>query len=176
MLGWSITLAILIAAALVLVYITLGGLTSAIYNGVLQFFIIVAALLPLTLVALHAVGGVNGLITRVKRFKGLGVGTSLGQQYNTAIPHLIGNYLPEGMLGLAVTGMLAAFMAGVAANVTAFNTVVTYDLIQAYFAKDRDSAFYPRAGRLVTIAGILVSVATAFIAKGYSNIMNYIQT
>jgi solute:Na+ symporter, SSS family len=267
MLGWSITLAILIAAALVLVYITLGGLTSAIYNEVLQFFIIVAALLPLTLVALHAVGGIGGLKDRVKHFKplgdaglhawrglgihhvtnplasdwvgivfglgfvlgfgywttnfaevqralsarnmsasrrtpligafpkiflpaiiilpgliavvtvkGLGVGSSLGQQYNTAIPHLIGNYLPEGMLGLAVTGMLAAFMAGVAANVTAFNTVVTYDLIQAYFAKDRDSAFYLRAGRLVTIGGILVSVATAFIAKGYSNIMNYIQT
>ena len=62
MLGWSVTLAILVAAALVLVYITLGGLTSAIYNEVLQFFVIVAALLPLTLVALHAVGGVNGLI------------------------------------------------------------------------------------------------------------------
>jgi solute:Na+ symporter, SSS family len=267
MLGWSIALAILIAAALVLVYITLGGLTSAIYNEVLQFFVIVAALLPLTLVALHAVGGVNGLISRVKHFKplgeaglhawrglgihhvtnplmsdwvgvvfglgfvlgfgywttnfaevqralsarnmsasrrtpligafpkiflpaiiilpgliavvtvkGLGVGSALGMQYNTAIPHLIGNYLPEGMLGLAVTGMLAAFMAGVAANVTAFNTVVTYDLIQAYFAKDRDSAYYLRAGRLVTIGGILISIATAFIAKGYSNIMNYIQT
>ncbi len=80
------------------------------------------------------------------------------------------------MLGIAVTGMMAAFMAGVAANVTAFNTVVTYDLIQAYFVKDRDSAFYLRAGRLVTIVGILISVATAFIAKGYSNIMNYIQT
>ena len=80
-------------------------------------------------------------------------------QYNTAIPHLIGNYLPEGMLGLAVTGLLAAFMAGVAANVTAFNTVVTYDLIQAYFAKDRD----PRStcGRVdwVTVGGILVSVS-----------------
>jgi solute:Na+ symporter, SSS family len=267
MLGWSIALAILIAAALVLVYITLGGLTSAIYNEVLQFFVIVAALLPLTLVALHAVGGVNGLINKVKHFKplgeaglhawrglaihhvtnplmsdwvgivfglgfvlgfgywttnfaevqralsarnmsasrrtpligafpkiflpaiiilpgliavvtvkGLGVGSALGMQYNTAIPHLIGNYLPEGMLGLAVTGMLAAFMAGVAANVTAFNTVVTYDLIQAYFAKDRDSAYYLRAGRLVTIGGILISIATAFIAKGYSNIMNYIQT
>jgi solute:Na+ symporter, SSS family len=267
MLGWSIAFAILVAAALVLVYITLGGLTSAIYNEVLQFFVIVAALLPLTLVALHAVGGVNGLINRVKHFKplgeaglhawrglaihhvtnplmsdwvgivfglgfvlgfgywttnfaevqralsarnmsasrrtpligafpkiflpaiiilpgliavvtvkGLGVGTNLGMQYNTAIPHLIGNYLPEGMLGLAVTGMLAAFMAGVAANVTAFNTVVTYDLIQAYFAKDRDSAYYLRAGRLVTIGGILISVFTAFIAKGYSNIMNYIQT
>ncbi|MGI8573718.1 MAG: sodium:solute symporter family protein [Solirubrobacteraceae bacterium] len=267
MLGWSIDIAILVAAAMVLIYITLGGLTSAIYNEVLQFFVIVAALLPLTLVALHAVGGIHGLMEKVKHFKplgeaglhawrglaihhvtnplaadwvgvvfglgfvlsfgywttnfaevqralsarnmsasrrtpligafpkiflpaiiilpgliavvtvhGLGVGTALANQYNTAIPHLIGNYLPEGMLGLAVTGMLAAFMAGVAANVTAFNTVVTYDLIQAYFAKDRDSAFYLRSGRLVTIVGILISVATALIAKGYSNIMNYIQT
>jgi SSS family solute:Na+ symporter len=267
MLGWSIITAILVAAALVLIYITLGGLTSAIYNEVLQFFIIVAALLPLTLVALHSVGGVSGLEDKVRHFKplgepalhawkglaihhvtnplksdwvgvvfglgfvlgfgywttnfaevqralsarnmsasrrtpligafpkiflpfiiilpglvavvtvkGLGVGKSLAVQYNTAIPHLIGNYLPEGMLGLAVTGLVAAFMAGVAANVTAFNTVVTYDLIQSYFAKDRDPAFYLRAGRLVTIGGILISVLTALIAKGYSNIMNYIQT
>ena len=80
------------------------------------------------------------------------------------------------MLGLAITGLLAAFMAGVAANVTAFNTVVTYDLIQSYFARDRDDQYYLRAGRLVTIGGILISVGTAFIAKGYSNIMNYIQT
>src|SRR5436305_718963 len=80
------------------------------------------------------------------------------------------------MLGLAVTGLLAAFMAGVAANVTSFNTVVTYDLIQSYFVKDRDADYYIRAGRLVTAAGVLISVLTAFIAKGYSNIMNYIQT
>ncbi|MGB9183891.1 MAG: sodium:solute symporter family protein [Solirubrobacteraceae bacterium] len=266
MLGWSVAFAILVAAALVLVYITLGGLTSAIYNEVLQFFVIVAALLPLTLVALHAVGGISGLENKVKAFpklgnpglhawhglaihhvtnplqsdwvgvvfglgfvlgfgywttnfaevqralsasnisaarrtpligafpkiflpaiiilpgliavltvKGLG-GSSVNLSYNTAIPHLIANYLPEGMLGIAVTGLLAAFMAGVAANVTAFNTVVTYDLIQAYFVKDRDAAYYLRAGRLVTIGGILISVLTAFIAKGYSNIMNYIQT
>jgi len=266
MLGWSIAVAILVAAALVLVYITLGGLTSAIYNEVLQFFIIVAALLPLTLVALHSIGGWGGLENKVRAFKKLGEpglhawhglaihhvtnplasdwvgivfglgfvlsfgywttnfaevqralsasnisaarrtpligafpkiflpaiiivpgiiavltvkglgGTSQNLSYNTAIPHLIGNFLPEGMLGIAVTGMLAAFMAGVAANVTAFNTVVTYDLIQAYFVKDRDPAYYLRAGRLVTVAGILVSVGTAFIASGYSNIMNYIQT
>src|SRR5581483_10573469 len=103
-------------------------------------------------------------------------GSSVSMQYNTAIPHLIGNFLPEGMLGIAVTGLLAAFMAGVAANVTSFNTVVTYDIIQAYFVKEREPAYYLRAGRLVTVAGILVSVLTAFIAKGYSNIMNYIQT
>jgi SSS family solute:Na+ symporter len=80
------------------------------------------------------------------------------------------------MLGIAVTGLLAAFMAGVAANVTAFNTVVTYDLIQAYAAKDREPEYYLRMGRLITIGGILISVATAFIAEGYSNMMNYIQT
>ncbi len=115
-----------------------------------------------------------GLIA-VLTVHGLG-GKSVNLQYNTAIPHLIGNFLPEGMLGIAVTGLIAAFMAGVAANVTAFNTVVTYDLIQSYFVKDRDTAYYLRAGRLVTVVGILISVLTAFIAKGYSNIMNYIQT
>ncbi len=72
MLGVSIITAILVAAAMVLIYITLGGLTSAIYNEVLQFFIIVAALLPLTLVALHSVGGINGLTHRVQHFKALG--------------------------------------------------------------------------------------------------------
>ncbi|HEY7631333.1 MAG TPA: hypothetical protein VH817_11555, partial [Thermoleophilaceae bacterium] len=266
MLGWSVSIAILVAAAIVLVYITLGGLTSAIYNEVLQFFVIVASLLPLTIVALHSIGGVDGLKDRVRDFKPLGEpglhawqgfgignvtnplgadwiglvfglgfvlsfgywttnfaevqralsaknmsaarrtpligaypkiflpaiiilpgliaavtvkglgGDAVNQQYNTAIPHLMGNYLPEGMLGVAVTGLLAAFMAGVAANVTSFNTVVTYDLIQSYFARDRDDQYYLRMGRLVTVGGILISVATAFIAKGYSNIMNYIQT
>src|SRR6476659_9662499 len=69
MLGWSLSVAILVAAAIVLVYITLGGLTSAIYNEVLQFFIIVASLLPLTLVALDDVGGIEGLKDRVRHSK-----------------------------------------------------------------------------------------------------------
>jgi solute:Na+ symporter, SSS family len=264
MLGWSIEVAILVAAAIVLVYITLGGLTSAIYNEVLQFFIIVASLLPLTLVALHDVGGWSGLQDRVREsalkeeglhaWQGLGVGNvtnpidanwigivmglgfvlsfaywttnfaevqralsaksmsaarrtpligaypkifipaltiipglvalvtvpKLGSddptlQYNNAIPLLMGRYLPEGMLGLGVTGLLAAFMAGVAANVTSFNTVVTYDLWQDYVRKDRDEKYYLRVGRIATVVGLLISVATAFIAKGYSNIMNYVQ-
>src|SRR3954467_4464689 len=84
LLGWSITTAIIVSALIVLVYITLGGLTSAIYNEVLQFFIIVAALVPLTLVALHDMGGVGGLKDRVRgsalheqglhAWQGLGVG------------------------------------------------------------------------------------------------------
>src|SRR5436305_3652946 len=72
MLGWSVTIAIIVAAVIVLVYIPLGGLTSAIYNEVLQFFVIVAALLPLTLVALHSIGGIHGLQEKVKAFKPLG--------------------------------------------------------------------------------------------------------
>jgi SSS family solute:Na+ symporter len=264
MLGWSISVAIIVAAAIVLIYITLGGLTSAIYNEVLQFFIIVASLLPLTLVALHDMGGWGGLQDKIKAsplkegglhaWEGIGVGnvtnpidanwiaivfglgfvlsfgywttnfaevqralsaksmsaarrtpligaypkifipaltiipglvalvsvkglggSSSDLQYNNAIPLLIGRYLPEGMLGLAVTGLVAAFMAGVAANVTSFNTVFTYDLWQGYVAKDRDEKYYVRVGRLATVGGLLISVATAFIAKGYSNIMNYVQ-
>jgi SSS family solute:Na+ symporter len=264
MLGWTIAVSIFVAAAIVLSYITLGGLTSAIYNEVLQFFIIVASLLPLVIVALHAMGGVDGLANKVRHTKlgeaglhawrGLGIGhvtnpiggdwlvmvlglgfvlsfgywttnfaevqralsarnmsaarrtpligaypkilipaltiipglvalvtiPGLGKsdpslQYNAAIPLLVGKYLPEGMLGIAITGLLAAFMAGVAANVTAFNTVVTYDLWQSYLRKDRDPGYYIRIGRIATFGGLLVSIATAFIAKGNSNIMNYVQ-
>jgi solute:Na+ symporter, SSS family len=264
MLGWSLTTAIVVAAAIVLAYITLGGLTSAIYNEVLQFFIIVAALLPLTIVALHDMGGWSGLEDKVRSsglkdaglhaWQGLGVGhvtnpidanwiaivfglgfvlsfgywtTNFAEvqralsaknlsaarrtpligaypkifipaltiipglvalvtvkglggknpdlQYNNAIPLLIGHYFPEGMLGLAVTGLLAAFMAGVAANVTSFNTVFTYDLWQSYVRPDRDERYYLRVGRIATVGGLLIAVATAFIAKGYDNIMNYVQ-
>jgi SSS family solute:Na+ symporter len=265
MLGWSISISIVVAALVVLIYITLGGLTSAIYNEVLQFFIILAALIPLTLIALHDVGGWSGLEDRVREsalgeaglhaWKGLGIGSvtnpldanwfavvmglgfvlsfgywttnfaevqralsaknlsaarrtpligaypkifipaltiipglvalvtvkGLGTssnpelQYNNAIPLLIARYLPEGMLGIAITGLMAAFMAGVAANVTSFNTVFTYDLWQSYAVKGRDSSYYLRVGRIATIGGLAISVATAFIAKGYSNIMNYVQ-
>jgi SSS family solute:Na+ symporter len=264
MLGWSITVAIFIAAVIVFIYITLGGLTSAIYNEVLQFFIIVASLLPLMLVALHAMGGVDGLKDKVRHSKlgeaglhawqglepghvtnpiggdwiamvmGLGFVLSFGYwttnfaevqralsaknmsaarrtpligaypkifipaltiipglvalvsvpglggkspdlQYNNAIPLLVGRYLPEGLLGLAVTGLVAAFMAGVAANVTSFNTVVTYDLWQSYVRKDRPSGYYLRIGRIATFVGLVISIATAFIAREYSNVMNYVQ-
>jgi solute:Na+ symporter, SSS family len=264
MLGWSIAVSIFVSAAIVLVYVTLGGLTSAIYNEVLQFFVIIASLVPLVIVCLHAMGGISGLDARIKHsplgegglhaWKGLAIGhvtnpiggnwlvmamglgfvlsfgywtTNFAEvqralsarnqsaarrtpligaypkifipaltiipglvalvaikgignsdpslQYNAAIPLLIGKYLPEGMLGVAIAGISAAFMAGVAANVTAFNTVVTYDLWQSYVKKDRDSSYYLAVGRIATFVGLVISIATAFIAKGNSNIMNYVQ-
>jgi SSS family solute:Na+ symporter len=264
LLGWPILVGIVVAAAIVLVYITLGGLSSAIYNEVLQFFVIVAAVVPVTIIGLKALGGWHGLTDAVSQGKlggqaahswqGLGVGHAtnpiganwiaivfglgfvqsfgywttnfaevqramsarslsaarrtpligafpkmlapaitiipgmiaavsikgLGGSnpdlaYNNAVPLLMRQYFPNGMLGLAVAGLLAAFMAGVAANVSAFNTVVTYDLLEPYLLKDRPDAQYVRFGRIATVAGVVVSIATALIASGYSNIMNYIQ-
>ena len=116
---------------------------------------------------------IPGMIA-VVAIKGLG-GDDPELQYNNAIPLLMSEYFPNGMLGLALTGLMAAFMAGVAANVSAFNTVVTYDLVEPYIRRDRDDAYYLRFGRIATIGGIVISISTALIASGYSNIMNYIQ-
>jgi SSS family solute:Na+ symporter len=265
LLGWPIWLAIVVAAAFVLAYITLGGLSSAIYNEVLQFFLILAGLVPLVIVGLHAHGGWGGLADQVSASKkggegflsawggtgvgdvtnpvaanwiaitlGLGFVLSFGYwttnfaevqralsakdmsaarrtpliaaypklfipaltiipglialvefpklgaetgdfQYNNAIPLLMDKYLPNGVLGIAVTALLAAFMAGMAANVSAFNTVFTYDIWQDYVRRDRPDDYYLRVGRIVTVIGVVIGIGTAFIAAGYSNIMNYIQ-
>jgi len=264
LLGWPILLGIVVAAAVVLSYILLGGLSSAIYNEVLQFFVIMVALIPIAIVGLVKVGGWSGLKKAVEHTKlgsaglhalkgtaighvtnplgsswvgivfGLGfvlsfsyfttnfaevqralsaksltagrrtpligafpkifipavtvipglvalvtikgLGAKTGNlQYNDAIPLLMNEFLPTGILGVALTGLMASFMAGVAANLSAFNTVVTYDILEPYLASGRPDAFYLRFGRLATVAGIVMAIGTALIASGYSNLMNYIQ-
>ena len=117
---------------------------------------------------------IPGLIAVVV-FPTLGTDPNSDLTYNNAIPLLMGQFLPSGVLGVAVTGLLAAFMAGMAANVSSFNTVVTYDLWQPYIRRDRSDAYYLNVGRAATIVGIVVGIFTAFIASGYQNIMNYIQ-
>ncbi len=84
--------------------------------------------------------------------------------------------LPNGVLGIAVTGLLAAFMAGMAANVSSFNTVFTTDIWARYVVKDREDDYYVRFGRLITVIGVLASIGTAFLASSFSNIMSYLQT
>ncbi len=65
LLGWDFTLSVLLSAAIVLIYTYLGGLTSAIYNEVLQFFLIVAGFVPLVVIGLIDVGGWDGLSARL---------------------------------------------------------------------------------------------------------------
>jgi SSS family solute:Na+ symporter len=277
LLGWPLWLSIVIAAAIVLAYTTLGGLSAAIYNEVMQFFVILALLIPLTIVGLAKVGGWNGLMDKIKATNinpsaqlhswpgtnitginspilsvlgivfGLGFVLSFGYwttnfaevqralsaknmsaarrtpligafpktfivlvifipgmlaavltpelakfkaaqaanpslkslngiNYNNATELLMRDLLPNGMLGVAIAGLLAAFMAGMAANISSFNTVFTYDIWQPYIRKNRPDGYYLRIGRVVTVVGCVVAIATAFIASGYGNVMNYLQT
>jgi len=99
-----------------------------------------------------------------------------GVAYNDALLYLMRDLLPNGLLGLAITGLLAAFMAGMAANISAFNTVFSYDLWQDYVVKDRDDDYYLGVGRVATVAAALIAILTASIAGNFSNVMTYLQT
>jgi SSS family solute:Na+ symporter len=95
--------------------------------------------------------------------------------YNSVILSLVKKYCPPGLLGLALTALLASFMSGMAGNVTAFNTVWTYDLYQAYVAPNKTDQHYFRMGQGVTVVGILLSIACAYFARKYNNAMDIIQ-
>jgi solute:Na+ symporter, SSS family len=267
LLGWNIHVSIVLSAVVVLCYIALGGLTSAIYNEVLQFFLIVFGFAPLVFLGLRDVGGWAGLVARVPdtfthswKYMGqasanpmgvewfgmaMGLGFVLsfgywctdflvvqramaadsmnaarrtpliaavpkmlfpflvilpgiialaltthpnqgaaplmmstadgGYNYNMALPLMLARYYPAGLLGLGLTALMASFMSGMAGNVTAFNTVWTYDIYQSYLAPNRSDAHYLWMGRMATLFGITVSVATAYVAMRFDNIMDMLQ-
>jgi SSS family solute:Na+ symporter len=293
---------IVISALIVLGYIFLGGLTSAIYNEVLQFFLIVAGFLPLVWIGLRNVGGWQGIkqtlpasMTHSWRgmahpqtnslgvewfglVMGLGFVSSFGYwctdflvvqramaadseesarkvpliaavpkmflpflvilpgliavsvgakvvgggggstyatvsatgqplpldeahphgivplktdaitgkpvvdangvpvyDYNMAIPAMLLHFFPTGILGLGLTALLASFMSGMAGNVTAFNTVWTYDIYQAYINKRATDAHYLWMGRMATVGGILLSIGAAYAVTSFNNIMDALQ-
>lgn len=258
LLGWPLWVTLVVAAAIVLSYITLGGLSAAIYNEVLQFFVIIAALLPLTMIGLHQVGGWSGLqekvadpshfhtwpgteisgfdnpiVSAIGLVFGLGFVLSFGYwttnfvevqrsmaadslssarktpiigafpkmfipflvvipgmvagatvtpimdgsaEPNDAILYLMRDLLPNGLLGVAIAGLLAAFMAGMAANISAFNTVFSYDIWESYIVKDRDDEYYLKVGRIATVGATVIAVFTALLASNFGNIMDYLQT
>ena len=292
--SWSFHVSIFASAVIVLGYILLGGLTSAIYNEVLQFFLIVAGFFPLVMLGLKNVGGWSGLKQQlpttfthswqglsnahtnplgVETFSlvmGLGFVLSFGYwctdflvvqramaadsmlaarrtpliaalpkmvfpvlvilpgliaialptpgavsvnasssspvvmsapgkglipakvdettgaikldadgkpvlDYDLAIPNMLLHYFPTGILGLGLTALLASFMSGMAGNVTAFNTVWTYDIYQSYINKKASDEHYLWMGRMATVFGILVSIAAAYAATRFNNIMDFLQ-
>jgi len=294
---------IILSALIVLGYIFLGGLTSAIYNEVLQFFLIVAGLLPLVWIGLRNVGGWQGIkhtlpanmthswqgmahantnalgadwfslvmglgfvlsfgywctnflviqramaadsedsarkvpliaavpkmflpflvilpgliaVSITSHVSGATTGTaayatvsaqsrppalnqahphgivpvktdaitgkdvvdSNGQpvyDYDKTVPVMLLTFFPTGVLGLGLTALLASFMSGMAGNVTAFNTVWTYDIYQAYINKKGSDAHYLWMGRMATIGGVVLSIAAAYAVTSFNNIMDALQ-
>jgi len=280
-LGWDFNVSLWISALIVLGYTYLGGLSSAIYNEVLQFFIIVIGLLPLVFLALKDVGGWVGLkeqlapiatsngfaaetYTTTWRYAGSAGANPLGVEwfgilfglgfvlsfgywctnflivqrafaaesksaarkvpligaipkmfipfliivpgiiaivlfndpsknfilptdsggvpiYDYTIIMLLKQYLPTGVLGLGITALLASFMSGMAGNVSAFNTVWTYDIYQSYMRpatgdEEADGKHYLTVGRVTTVVGVLLSIGAAYIASLFGNIMDFLQT
>jgi solute:Na+ symporter, SSS family len=291
LLGWSFDVSVLVSAVIVLSYVLLGGLTSAIYNEVLQFFLIVFGFAPLVGLGLHAVGGWHGLKLRLAElatshglpanayteawvnlgdparnpagFEWFGVVVGLGfvlsfgywctdflvvqramaadsmtsarrtpliaalpkmlfpflvilpgmialvlgadwasggvgqglvpaklaasgaplldtaghvvLDYDLATPMMLVNLFPSGMLGVGLMVLLASFMSGMAGNVTAFNTVWTYDIYQSHIRRGASDAHYLWMGRIATVGGILLSVGAAYVAGAFNNIMDLLQ-
>jgi SSS family solute:Na+ symporter len=95
--------------------------------------------------------------------------------YDLTVPTLLLRYFPTGILGLGLTALLASFMSGMAGNVTAFNTVWTYDIYQAYLRPHASDAHYLWMGRAATVGGIAASILTAYVAAQFNNIMDVLQ-
>src|SRR5207247_7482035 len=64
---------------------------------------------------------------------------------------------------------------GMAGNVTPFKTVWTYDIYQSYIRPGRSDAHYLWMGRMSTIFGIAISIAAAYVATRFNNIMDMLQ-
>ena len=97
------------------------------------------------------------------------------QDYNLALPTLMGRYYHTGMLGLGLTALLASFMSGMAGNITAFNTVFTYDIYQTYFIKHRTDTHYLMVGKTATVVGTCIACASSYIVLYFNNLMDYMQ-
>lgn len=95
--------------------------------------------------------------------------------YDSALPMLIKRYYPTGLVGLGVTALLAGFMAGQAGNISAFNTVWTYDIYKSVLNKKASDQHLLWMGRASTIAGVIISLGTAYWAKSFPSIMDYMQ-
>jgi SSS family solute:Na+ symporter len=95
--------------------------------------------------------------------------------YDMVVPSMLAHYFPSGMLGLGLTALMASFMSGMAGNVTAFNTVFTYDIYQSYLRKDASDEHYLAVGRWSTVAGVAASMTAAYAAARFNNILDVLQ-
>jgi solute:Na+ symporter, SSS family len=140
-------------------------LIAAIPKMFFPFLVIVPGIVALGL-TLHPNAGAAPLLPKL---------ADGSYDYNMALPLMMSRYYPQGLLGLGLTALLASFMSGMAGNVTAFNTVWTFDIYQTYIRPRDTDAHYVRMGRMATVAGIAISIATAYAAMRFNNIMDMLQ-
>src|SRR5215472_8038845 len=267
-LGWDINFSMWISSLTVGVYVAAGGLFSAIFNEVLQFFLIWFGALLVPILGLYETGGWKGMVARIQQnfpgqdythawsglghFQtnpmgihwtgivfGLGAVQSMGywttdflvvqrvlsakdirsakmapiigsffkmavplivilpgllglavlpmhlvpasdlqpgqHSYNEVLPLMLARYCGPGLLGLGITALVAGFMSGMAGNVSAFTTVWTYDIYRALINKNDTDAHYVRMGRWSTVAGVAISIGTAYLVMDFKSIMDYVQ-
>jgi SSS family solute:Na+ symporter len=117
------------------------------------------------------------LMTPALQSKGYSIPTAAdgGLDYTMTLPSLLAHYYPSGLLGVGITALLASFMSGMAGNVTAFNSVFTFDIYQAYFVKGKSDRHYLMVGKGITVVGILISILTAYVAQQFNNINDFLQ-
>ncbi len=106
---------------------------------------------------------------------GQDVAGSAGHSYNEVLPLMLARYCGPGLLGLGITALIAGFMSGMAGNVSAFTTVWTYDIYRALIKKNEDDRHYVRMGRWSTLAGVIISIVTAYFVMQFASIMDYVQ-
>ena len=98
-----------------------------------------------------------------------------GPDYDLVLTTLMAKFYPSGMLGIGLTALMASFMSGMAGNVTAFNTVFTYDIYQSYIRPKAPDSHYLWVGRITTVAGVVLSIGTAYLATQFNNMMDFLQ-
>lgn len=139
------------------------------------------AAIPKMLVPFLIIPGVLSVWLMNAPGKGFSIIENGSPNYDLTIIMLMKHYLPPGLLGLGLTALLASFMSGMAGNISAFNTVWTYDIYQAYIRRPSgdaatDQAHYLRVARITTIVGVLASIASAGIAAEFRNVTDFMQT
>ncbi len=137
---------------------------------------IVASFFKMALPFIVILAGLIALVLARDPNSGFALLQENGQiNYDSALPLLLVRYYPTGLIGLGVTALLAGFMAGQAGNISAFNTVWTYDIYKSVINKNASQEHLLWMGRAATIVGIILSVITAYWAKSFPSIMDYMQ-
>ena len=149
-------------------------LIAAVPKMFFPFLVIIPGMIALALGGAQGAGTIPAKLTAA----GAPLMDSAGHvvlDYDLATPMLLIKLFPAGMLGLGLTALLASFMSGMAGNVTAFNTVWTYDLYQSHIRKNASDEHYLMMGRVATVVGVLLSIAAAYVASAFNNIMDLLQ-